>query len=294
MQTPRIEIRHITRYQFDRMATILPHIIRLRPAPHCLTPIHNYRLDIEPAKHQANWQLDPFSNYALRVFFPEAANELKLTVSLQADIISINPFSFMLETEANHYPFSYETRLQENLSPYLKTSEHGALLRKWLTSINRSRCPSVMFLDSINKRLHAEITYLLREEHGVQDSETTLGKASGSCRDSAWLLIQILRHLGLASRFVSGYQVQLDAVDSKNPDKLTDKAGLHAWAEVFIPGGGWIGLDPTTGLFAAQGYIPLACTPDPESAAPVEGKTSPCEVTFSFDCSVRRLSEPAL
>src|SRR5690606_14466371 len=283
-----------TRYRFDRLVNIGPHIIRLRPAPHCRTPIQAYSLKIEPDGHFINWQQDPFGNYLARLVFPERAKSLSIDVELIADMTVINPFDFFLEDSAQHYPFQYEARLEKDLAPYLETVEQGPLLKAWLAEVVRDKCPTVDFLVALNQRLQKDIGYLIRMQPGVQSCEETLGNKSGSCRDTSWLLVQIFRHLGLAARFVSGYLVQLTA-DVKALDgpsgPAEDFTDLHAWAEVYIPGAGWVGLDPTSGLFAAEGHIPLACTPDPVSAAPITGATDECEVTFEYSNVVTRIHE---
>ncbi len=292
--TIKVAIRHRTEYHFDRLTTINPHVVRLRPAPHCRTPIESYSLKVEPENNFVNWQQDPFANYLARFVFPEKAKSLVVDVELIANLTVINPFDFFLEEAAEQFPFSYEKELAKDLSPYLEVEESGPLLLAWLEKIDRTPRQTVDYLVDINARLQSDISYLVRMEPGVQSCEETLGLKQGSCRDSAWLLVQILRHQGLAARFVSGYLVQLTS-DVKSLDgpsgPESDFTDLHAWTEVFLPGAGWVGLDPTSGLFAAEGHIPLACTPDPSTAAAIEGSTSTCEVDFKFINEVTRFHE---
>jgi Transglutaminase-like enzymes, putative cysteine proteases len=289
-----VVLRHQTEYDFDRLVQIHPHVLRLRPAPHCRTPIRAYSLNVEPARHFLNWQQDPFGNYQGRLVFPERAKSLKVDVEVIADLTVIDPFDFFIEPAAEHWPFHYDPALRKELAPYLEREKAGPLMQRFLLDIKRRRQRTVDFLVAVNQRLQGHIGYTLRMEIGVQSPEETLQKASGSCRDTAWLLVQILRHMGLAARFVSGYLVQLVA-DQAPLDgaagPTSDFTDLHAWVEVYIPGAGWIGLDPTSGLFASEGHIPLACTPHYESAAPITGATDACEVEFHFANSVTRLPE---
>ncbi|MBU2816472.1 transglutaminase family protein, partial [Acidithiobacillus ferrooxidans] len=289
-----VVLRHQTVYDFDRLVDIHPHVLRLRPAPHCRTPILAYSLHVEPARHFLNWQQDPFGNYQARLVFPERARSLKVEVEVIADLTVIDPFDFFIEPEAEHWPFPYDPILRKELAPYLEQEEAGPLLRRFLLDIHRQRQRTVDFLVAINQRLQGQIGYTLRMEAGVQTPEETLKKASGSCRDSAWLMVQVLRHMGLAARFVSGYLVQLvaDQAPLDGPaGPASDFTDLHAWAEVYVPGAGWIGLDPTSGLFAGEGHIPLACTPHYKSAAPITGATGACEAGFHFTNTVTRLLE---
>ena len=290
----RVALHHQTSYRFDRPVGASPHVIRLRPAPHARTPIPAYSLKIEPAQHFINWLQDPFGNFQARLVFPEKIRGLTVTVDLLAEMTVINPFDFFVESYAERYPFDYEPTLRQELAPYLEIQESGPLLLDWLAGANRQPERIVDFLVEINRRLSRDIGYIIRMEPGVQGCEETLARRSGSCRDSTWLLVQILRRLGLAARFVSGYLIQL-AADVKALDgpsgPETDFTDLHAWAEVFVPGAGWLGLDPTSGLFAGEGHIPLACTPTPPSAAPVTGSTEACETVFDFGMSVTRIHE---
>jgi len=289
-----VALRHSTAYKFDRRVTLSPHVVRLRPAPHSRTPILAYTLKITPENHFINWQQDPFGNYLARLVFPEATREFSVDVEVIADMTVINPFDYFIEESAFHWPFDYDAKLKRELTPYLETEPAGERLAAWLAEVPRERVHSNDFLVALNQRLQRDIAYTIRMEPGIQSCEETLEKALGSCRDTAWLLVQILRHLGLAARFVSGYLVQLTA-DEKSLDGPSgpehDFTDLHAWAEVYLPGAGWIGLDPTSGLFAGEGHIPLACTPQPSSAAPIDGMTDPCEVEFSFSNTVTRIRE---
>ena len=290
----RVAINHKSLYRYDRLVNMSPHVFRLRPAVHCRTPIEAYSLRIEPENHFINWQQDPFGNYQARVVFQEPTRALSVEVDLVADMTVINPFDFFLETSAEHYPFSYDAQLKEELAPFLEVRENGPLLTEWLKDVPRTKQETNNFLVDINRRLWKDVKYTIRMEPGVQSCEETLEQQIGSCRDTGWLLVQILRHLGLAARFVSGYLVQLVA-DQKPVDGPAgppqDFTDLHAWCEVYAPGAGWIGLDPTSGLFAGEGHIPLACVPDPVSAAPVTGYTDPCETEFTYSNTVQRVHE---
>jgi uncharacterized protein (DUF2126 family) len=290
----RVACRHLTHYRFDRPVNLSPHVLRLRPAPHSRTPIRAYALRIAPDSAFINWQQDPFGNYLARLVFPEKTRELKIEVEVVADMLVINPFDFFVEESAEKVPFSYEEKLRKELSPYFEITDDGPLLQNWLKQIDLTPTKTVDFLVSLNHRVRETVSYSVRMEPGVQSCEETLQRAIGSCRDSGWLLVQILRHLGLAARFVSGYLIQLTA-DEKSLDGPSgpeaDFTDLHAWAEVYVPGAGWIGLDPTSGLLTGEGHIPLACTPHYSSAAPVTGGTDKCEVTFEFDNSVKRIHE---
>lgn len=291
----KVALNHQTHYKFDRRVNLSPHVVRLRPAPHSRTPIESYSLNIRPENHFINWMQDPFGNYEARLIFPEKTRELFIEVDLVAEMTVINPFDFFVEEYAEHYPFEYDELLGTELAPYLEVTESPKILRKWIaTHKPDEKLHIVDTLVALNQQLEKDIGYNIRMEPGIQSCKTTLKKATGSCRDSAWLLVQILRHLGLAARFVSGYLVQLTA-DEKSLDGPSgpenDFTDLHAWCEVFIPGAGWVGLDPTSGLFAGEGHIPLSCTPDPTSAAPVTGFTDKCESEFFHSNSVQRIHE---
>ncbi|MBU3697444.1 DUF2126 domain-containing protein [Dechloromonas sp.] len=289
-----VALNHVTSYSYDRLINLGPQVIRLRPCPHSRTRILSYSLKIGPEQHFINWQQDPQGNYLARLVFPEQTREFRIEVDLVAEMSVINPFDFFLEPHAEEFPFTYEDWQQHELTPYLYKVAGGELFDKYVAAIPRAKKRSVDFLVALNAKLQQDIGYTIRMEPGVQTPEETLTKRTGSCRDSAWLLVQILRHLGLAARFVSGYLIQLTA-DVKSLDGPSgpeaDFTDLHAWCEVYLPGAGWIGLDPTSGLFAGEGHIPLACTPEPSSAAPVTGALDECETEFGHHMQVSRIWE---
>jgi uncharacterized protein (DUF2126 family)/transglutaminase-like putative cysteine protease len=289
-----VALSHVTSYRYDRLVSLSPQIVRLRPAPHSRTRVLSYSLKVEPDRHFINWQQDPQSNYLARLTFPEKTRELRIAVDLVAEMAVYNPFDFFLEPYAQKYPFKYEAGERHDLAPYLATSTLTPRLSAYIESISREPRSMIDFLVELNSRLAREVRYLIRLEPGVQTAEQTLENASGSCRDSGWLLVQLLRHLGLAARFVSGYLIQLTP-DVKSLDgpsgPSADFTDLHAWCEVYLPGAGWIGLDPTSGLLAGEGHIPLACTPEPSSAAPVTGLVEDCETQFEHRMSIERIWE---
>ena len=296
--TIRVALNHQTRYRFDRAVNLWPHEVRLRPAAHGRTPILSYSLTVNPAGHFLNWQQDPFGNWVARLVFPEKADALEIIVDLVADMTVINPFDFFMDEFAENYPFAYPDNLKRELGPYLEADPVTPLLADWIARTKEellgSKLRTIDMLVGINQRVQNDVGYNVRLEAGLQTPEQTLELKRGSCRDSAWLLVQAFRHLGLAARFASGYLIQLKAdVAALDGPSGTDHdfTDLHAWTEVFIPGAGWIGLDPTSGLLAGEGHIPLACTAMPSSAAPVIGVTEVCESHFDFSMDVTRIHE---
>lgn len=287
-------LNHITHYTYDRLVNLGPQVVRLRPAPHCRSKIISYSLKVEPPVHFINWQQDPFANYQARLVFPDKTKEFKVTVDVVMDMSVYNPFDFFLEPEAEEFPFSYAKDLKQELAPYLIPEPVTPLVQAYLDKIDRTKRRSVLFLVDLNQSVHHAISYTIRMEPGVQTPEETLTLGSGSCRDSAWLMVNLLRHCGLAARFVSGYLIQLKpdvkALDGPSGTDV-DFTDLHAWCEVYLPGAGWVGLDATSGLLAGEGHIPLACTPQPSGAAPIEGCSDKCEVEFAHHMQVTRIYE---
>lgn len=292
--TIRVALNHRTTYTYDRPINLGPHLVRLRPAPHCRTPIHSYSLRILPEDHFLNWQQDPFGNFQARSVFEKKTQILSVEVDLVAEMTVINPFEFFVESAAEMFPFEYDESLKKELGPFLEKAKPGPEWQALIDDVAQTDIKSVDFVVALNARLEKEIAYEIRMEPGVQTPDQTMKLKKGSCRDTGWLLVQTLRHMGLAARFVSGYLIQLTP-DVKSLDGPSgtevDFTDLHAWAEVFLPGAGWVGLDPTSGLLAGEGHIPLACTPEPSSAAPISGALDECEVEFDFNMEVTRIHE---
>lgn len=270
----RVALNHTTCYRYPKPVWLSPQIVRLRPVPHCRTSVSSYSLKVAPTEHFINWQQDPYSNCLARLVFPTRTEEFSVVVDLVAELAVTNPFDFFLETYAETFPFTYEPTLLRALSPYLEAGPPGPKLGTLRGEVRDERVRTIDYLVELNQLLQKRIRYLVRLEPGTQTPEQTLGLGSGSCRDGAWLMVQLLRSLGLAARFVSGYLIQLapdvESLDGSSGPKK-DRSDLHAWAEVFLPGAGWVGLDPTSGLLAGEGHIPLACTAEPATAAPITG-----------------------
>ncbi|MFA5503905.1 MAG: transglutaminase family protein [Vulcanimicrobiota bacterium] len=298
----RVALSHRTTYRYGHPVEFTPHVVRLRPAPHCRTPILSYSLTVKPKDHFLNWQQDPYGNHVARFVFPKKARELCFQVDLVADMTVINPFDFFLEEAVTRFPFEYGPTLKKELAPYLQCDIVEPALARLIAEVRRGEIQTIDYLVEINRVLNQRVEYVIRMEPGVQTPTVTLESGKGSCRDSAWLAVQLLRNLGLAARFVSGYLIQLTA-DQKSPDgpvgPEADFTDLHAWAEVFVPGAGWIGMDPTSGLLAGEGHIPLAASASPGSAAPITGSflwTPPSAGTsldqhFDFHMEVKRVQE---
>ncbi|MFT3755477.1 MAG: transglutaminase family protein [Pseudoxanthomonas sp.] len=290
-------IHHKTHYLYDKPVRLGPQVIRLRPAPHSRTPVLSHSLKVTPAQHFVNLQQDPYGNFLARFVFPEPVTELKIEVDLVADMTVYNPFDFFVEEEAEQWPFDYPEDLRDDLEIYRRAEPVGPLLQAFLDGIDRTPCNTVNFIVALNAKVQGQTTYEIRMEAGVQSPEQTLQRAAGSCRDSSWLLVNALRHLGFAARFVSGYLIQLkpDLVSLDGPAGTDhDFTDLHAWCEVYLPGAGWIGLDPTSGLLTGESHIPLAATPHYRNAAPISGgftADGPVETKFDFDMTVTRVAE---
>lgn len=292
----RLLIQHHSRYTYPRPTALGPQVIRLRPASHAKATIETYSLRIEQ-DCIVHWQQDPSGNRIARVTFREGqlVDSFDIQVELAVDIRPVNPFDFYVDDRVEKVPFRYPAETQRDLLPFLATDAEavkgGPLLEEFLASLPKDG-PTVPLVVEVNRLINERIRYVIREEAGLWTPEETLANGRGSCRDSAVLLIAALRSRGLGARFVSGYLVQLkdEGMIPNQPKGVgQDVADLHAWAEVYLPGAGWVGLDATSGLLCGEGHIPLACTAHPPFAAPIEGTSSVAASSVGFSMAVSRL-----
>jgi len=277
----RIALRHRIEQHFSRPVRLSTHWLRLRPAPVTQRAVTAYSLKIDADPHFINWVRDPFENFLARLDLPEAVPRLGLDLELIADLEPQNPFDFLVEPYAANYPFAYDDQLRRELTPYLVQPTPGPRLAAWLAGLEVETGYMVRFLSLLTQQLSTALAIMPAGRPGPVDLETVFARGAGSCWEIAWLATQTLRALGLAARFVSGYRVRLDTLSS---------ATLHAWTEVYLPGAGWVGLDPAAGLFVDENYLPLAAAPDPLRALPLVGYREACDERQSEQIEVRELA----
>ncbi len=280
---PVAGVLHRTEYRYDRPVRLGPHWLRLRPRPDPRRPPPLYRLQVDPAPASLHWQEDPAGNLVARFVLPEPVASLVLEVRLELDMAALNPFDFLLEPEAGQWPFRYDPALADALAAWRRPDHPGPALEA-LRRATAAPGGTVPFMLGLVAAVRDRVRYIVRQEAGVWPPDRTLAEGAGSCRDSAWLLVQLLRLHGIAARFVSGYLIQWPDDDGRQ-----DAAELHAWAEGFLPGAGWIGLDATSGLMTAEGHVGLAASAEVAGAAPLSGTVEPAAVRLDTSIVVSRL-----
>ncbi len=294
--TVRLLVQHRSHYSYPEPASLGPHTLRLRPAAHTRAHVETYRLQIQPDCH-LRWQQDPYGNFIARAHFPpeERVRELDVLVEIAVDVRPVNPFDFFLEESAGKIPFEYPPELRRELQPFLVLDDpafaHGERFAAFDAELPRAG-KTMELVGALNRAVNQRVRYVIREESGVFTPEVCLSEGRASCRDSAVLLTALLRKRGLAARFVSGYLIQLTD-EGMLPDAprgvSRDVVDLHAWCEVYLPGGGWIGLDATSGLLCGEGHIPLCGAATPALASPLEGASDTPALDVSFSMVVGRL-----
>ena len=278
---PRATLTHRTTYRYERPVRLGPQWLRLRPRPDPRAPTPGFHLQIDPAPAALYWQADACGNHVARLIFPDPLTRLDILVALTLDRSPRNPFAFVLDPPAAQWPFHYDPQDAEALAPFLRPDHPGPLLQA--LQANAPAQETVAFLLALAAQVRDRVAYVVRMEPGVWPPDWTLREGQGSCRDSAWLLVQLLRLRGIAARFVSGYLIQ------QPEDGGPPSAELHAWAEAFLPGAGWIGADATSGLLAAEGHVALAAAPGPLAAAPLSGTVEPAGVRLETSVTVEPL-----
>lgn len=262
----RFKILHRTYYNFSGEVQLGPHTLRLRPKEGHELRVQSSSLDISPAA-TLRWHRDVEDNSVAMATFDAPARQLAIESEVIIEQYNEKPLDFLVDDYATQYPFTYGAEDKFVLAPYLRAARlplHDPLV-KWVAGLWRSGEPiqTYALLERVCVHINQSLTYQVREEPGVQTPADTLTRGTGSCRDFASLFMEAARHLGLAARFVSGYLYAEPSADNYG--------ATHAWAEVFLPGAGWKGFDPTTGTIVGADHIAVAIARLPESVPPVAG-----------------------
>lgn len=284
----RIEIRHTTRYDFEAAVALGPHTLRLRPREGHDLRIAASVLDIVP-EAALSWRRDLYDNVlGVAEFVGAPVITLIIESRVEVELYETRPLNFVVANHAVHFPFSYESEEWLALRPYLDPvyDSHPAHLA-WLADYRHVNGPTETFtvLDGMNWRIHEQLAYETRSEPGVLPPVETLRRGKGSCRDLACLMLESCRQLGIAARFVSGYV--------HGPATEVGGAASHAWVEVYLPGAGWKGFDPTNGTLVGPDHIPVAVHRHPEAIPAVAGMfTGPrgSMPTMTVDVHIIRLA----
>jgi transglutaminase-like putative cysteine protease len=261
----RRQISHLTEYRFPSPVSLLPHRLLLRPRESHNVHIESSVLEITP-QHTTQWKRDAMDNSVAVVKFNEPSDLLSIASTVIIQHYDENPFDFLLDDYAVMHPFSYAAAEEVELGPFLQSvyPSDRAMIQQWLQTLALPKSAQTFaLLDRVNREISSSFSYQAREEPGVQSPATTLTQRSGSCRDFTALFIEACRHLGLASRFVSGYLF----IWGQEPAN----ASTHAWAEVYLPGAGWKGFDSTSGEVTGDRHIAVAVARHPEAVPPVAG-----------------------
>ena len=265
-----LTVEHTNVYRYTRPVELTVHRLMLRPAEsHSLT-IRSESLTVSPP-HHLTWEHDVFYNSLTRVHFPDKTEELKIETRYEVEQFNLNPFDFVCEIYTNELPFAYQGDDASDLVPYLQPQfpEDEGVVREWLKPFldSAGRAKTLDFLLNLNSAIAADFSYGRREAPGTQRPAETLALRTGSCRDFALLLMEAGRHMGLATRYVSGYLCS--GADEAVPEEAYNST--HAWTEIYLPGAGWKGFDPTSGILAAGYHVRVAATRNPAQATPIRG-----------------------
>lgn len=266
-------VRHVTRYSYASDVTLGPHRLMLRPRDSHDLRLVETTLSVSPHA-ELRWIHDVFGNSIAIATFSEEARELVIESTLRLKRYPYVPPSMDIDEDAATYPFIYAPDDRRDLGP-LRESHYPdpkGRLTEWASGFVMAKgTDTLALLEDINVGIHQGFVYMPREEEGTQTPVETLERGSGTCRDLALLFIETARHLGLGARFVTGYLYD-PALDTGETGGAVQGAGAtHAWAEVFLPGAGWVEYDPTNGLIGSEALIRVAVTRDPSQAAPISG-----------------------
>lgn len=273
----QLAISHRTVYTYGCPVSFLPHLLYMRPRETPLVRVERFAFNFQP-EAQVTWMQDDFDNMPASAQFTVDSACLDIRSDCVVTTADSPPFDFLVRDTARSFPFTYEPLHRFNLSIYLTppASPIQSAIRNWIDHrYTNQPQDTVGWLFGLSQAFYQCFRYQRRDDPGIQPSLTTIGMGSGSCRDYAVLFVECARTLGLAARFVSGYLFD-STVDG------TSSGDMHAWAEVFLPGAGWRGIDPTHGIFCTNAYVPVAQAVVAESVNPIQGSYSSAKLTHAL------------
>lgn len=258
-----IAVVHTTEYRYSGPVYLEPHTVRLRPREDATQRLLSFTLELDPAPAGRAEILDQDGNAVTHAWFAGTTSRLSVRTAFQLETLRTNPFDFLFLAGDRDIPVQYEEKLRAPLVPYLRAG-HDPAVREFAQEIaNGADWNTMAFLTALNRRLFETTRHVVRHDGAPHPPARTLAEGEGSCRDTATLFCAACRAMGIAARFVSGYE--------RDAALRPDGGDLHAWAEVYLQGGGWRGFDPSRGLAVADTHVAVAAASDPELAAPVTG-----------------------
>jgi transglutaminase-like putative cysteine protease len=260
----RMSVRHQTTYTYSKPVWLGPHVFRMLPRSDGMLRLLRQDLRVEPEPLRLSPCLDAECNAVVHAWFEGTTQRLTVVSAFEVELLRENPFDYLLSPLAQKLPIQYADELDSVLGQYVACQDDGEAVAKFAREIAADAGSDTLeFLSLLNRRIYDQFPWTLREEGAAYAPEVTLRLRTGACRDLAVLFIETCRAAGIAARFVSGYQ--------KGDPGRQARRYMHAWAEVYLPGGGWRGYDPTDGTAVADQHVAVAATRDSEAATPIRG-----------------------
>jgi transglutaminase-like putative cysteine protease len=265
----RLEVRHTTVYRYARPVRFGPHRAMLRPRDSHDLKLRSAVLSIAPAA-QVSWMHDVFGNSVTLLEFSEPAAELRMESRIELEQFPLDRPEYRLAADAEHWPFAYDAEERRDLGPTLDRHYPGGDLRTWaLDLLGRRELGTMVLLTTLTHAIKERLSYVARDDEGTQTPDETLATGGGTCRDYALLMIEAVRSLGFAARFVTGYLYD-PALDGGSSG-IQGAGATHAWVQVYLPGAGWVEFDPTNGIVGGRNLIRVGVVRDPKQAVTLAG-----------------------